>query len=55
MPVEVFRGASIPEGRYSLFLRARFQRADRTLHEDEIQDQARQIILALESLGGIQR
>ena len=54
-PVEVFRGTSIPEGRYSLLLRARFQRADRTLREDEIQDQARQIILALESLGGIQR
>ncbi|MGH9541136.1 MAG: phenylalanine--tRNA ligase subunit beta [Terriglobales bacterium] len=54
-PVEVFRGASLPDGHYSLLLRARFQVADRTLREEEIQDQARQIVLALESLGGAQR
>lgn len=54
-PVEVFHGAGAPAGRYGLLLRARFQRADRTLREAEIQAAAAAIIAALEQLGGEQR
>lgn len=54
-PVEIFRGGSIPSGRYSVLLRAKFQSAERTLREDEIARWSSQIISALTTLGGIQR
>ncbi len=51
-PVEIFRGGSVPAGKYSLLLRARFQSAERTLREEEVAQSSAQIIKALESLGG---
>ena len=54
-PVEIFRGGSIPAGKYSVLLRARFQSADRTLRDDEVAQWSAQIIKALESLGGTLR
>lgn len=54
-PLEVFRGGPIPAGQYNLLLRARFQRSDRTLREDEVQAGATAIMAALQGLGGQQR
>ena len=51
-PAEVFRGGAVPAGKYSLLLRATFQAADRTLRDDEVNAWSRQIIQALEKLGG---
>jgi phenylalanyl-tRNA synthetase beta chain len=55
IPLEVFRGGPIPAGQYNLLLRARFQRSDRTLREDEVQAGAMAIMAALQGLGGQQR
>jgi phenylalanyl-tRNA synthetase beta chain len=55
VPVEVFRGGSIPAGKYSLLLRATFQSGERTLREDEVAQWSEQIIKALEDLGGTLR
>ena len=52
VPVEIFRGGSIPAGKYSLLLRATFQSKDRTLREDEVARWSAEIVKALESLGG---
>jgi len=54
-PVEIFRGGSIPAGRYSLLLRAIFQSGERTLREDEVGRWSGQIVKALASLGGTLR
>ena len=54
-PVEIFRGGSIPSGKYSMLLRATFQSAERTLRDDEVALWSQQIIKALESLGGTLR
>lgn len=54
-PVEVFRGGAAPPGEHSLLLRARFQLPDRTLRDEEVAQQAGQIIGALTALGGRQR
>jgi phenylalanyl-tRNA synthetase beta chain len=54
-PAEIFRGGSIPSGKYSVLLRARFQSAERTLREDEIAQWSANIVSALNSLGGQQR
>ena len=54
-PVEVFRGGSVPAGKYSLLLRATYQSGERTLREDEVAQWSAQIAKALESLGGTQR
>jgi phenylalanyl-tRNA synthetase beta chain len=51
-PVEIFRGGSIPKGKYSLLLRAKFQSGERTLREDEVARWSDQIIKALQALGG---
>ena len=51
-PVEIFRGGSVPAGRYSVLLRAEFQSAERTLRDDEVAQWAGQIIKALEGMGG---
>jgi phenylalanyl-tRNA synthetase beta chain len=51
-PVETFRGAGIGAGKYSLLLRATFQSAKRTLHDDEVAQWSAQVIQALEALGG---
>jgi phenylalanyl-tRNA synthetase beta chain len=55
VPVEIFRGGSIPAGKYSLLLRATFQSGERTLREDEVGRWSSQIIEALESLRGTLR
>lgn len=54
-PAEIFRGGSIPSGKYSMLLRATFQSAERTLRDDEVALWSQQIIQALESLGGTLR
>jgi phenylalanyl-tRNA synthetase beta chain len=54
-PVEVFRGGSVPAGKYSLLLRATYQSGERTLREDEVAQWSTQITKALEGLGGTQR
>jgi phenylalanyl-tRNA synthetase beta chain len=51
-PVEIFRGGSVPKGKYSLLLRAKFQSGERTLREDEVARWSGQIIQTLEALGG---
>jgi phenylalanyl-tRNA synthetase beta chain len=55
VPVEIFRGGSIPAGKYSLLLRATFQSGERTLREDEVGRWSGEIVKALESLGGTLR
>jgi phenylalanyl-tRNA synthetase beta chain len=55
VPVEIFRGGSIPKGRHSLLLRAKFQSAEHTLRDDEVAQWSSQIIQALEGLGGTLR
>jgi phenylalanyl-tRNA synthetase beta chain len=54
-PVEIFRGGSIPHGKYSMLLRVKFQSDERTLREDEISQSSAKIVSALTSLGGAQR
>ena len=51
-PVEIFRGGSVPAGKYSVLLRAEFQSTERTLRDDEVAKWSAQIIKALEKLGG---
>ena len=53
--VEIFRGGSVPAGKYSILLRAMFQSLERTLREDEVADWSAKIIAALQYLGGAQR
>ncbi len=51
-PVEIFRGGSVPQGKYSVLLRAQFQSVERTLRDDEVAQWSAQIIKALEAIGG---
>jgi phenylalanyl-tRNA synthetase beta chain len=51
-PVEVFRGGAIPEGKYSVLLRAEFQSPERTLRDEDVAQWALGIVKQLESLGG---
>jgi phenylalanyl-tRNA synthetase beta chain len=55
LPVEIFRGGSIPQGKYSVLLRAKFQSAERTLREEEVAQWSAKIVAALASLGGVHR
>ncbi len=54
-PIEIFRGGSIPAGRYSVLLRVRLQSSERTLRDDEIAQFSGRIVAALSGLGGVQR
>ncbi|HXJ87972.1 MAG TPA: phenylalanine--tRNA ligase subunit beta [Candidatus Binatia bacterium] len=54
-PAEIFRGGSIPSGKYSVLLRVRFQSNERTLREDEVAEWSGKIVEALTRLGGVQR
>ena len=54
-PVEIFRGGSIPAGKYSALLRVRLQSSERTLRDDEIAQSSGKIVAALSGLGGVQR
>lgn len=55
VPVEIFRGGSVPAGQYSILLRAKFQSYERTLREDEVNEWSAKIVDALKDLGGTQR
>jgi phenylalanyl-tRNA synthetase beta chain len=55
IPVEIFRGGSIPAGKYSILLRVKFQSSERTLREDEVAQWSSKIVAALNALGGVQR
>jgi phenylalanyl-tRNA synthetase beta chain len=55
VPVEIFRGGSIPAGKYSLLLRGTFQSGERTLREEEVARWSEKVIKALEVLGGTLR
>jgi phenylalanyl-tRNA synthetase beta chain len=55
-PVEVFRGEGIPAGKYSLLLRAVWQREDASLTDEEVNAYARGLVETLErELGAEQR
>ena len=54
-PVEIFRGGSIPAGKYSVLLRVRLQSDERTLRDDEVAQWSGEIVAALTALGGLQR
>ena len=54
-PVEIFRGGSIPAGKYSVLLRVRLQSDERTLRDDEVAQWSGKIVAALTALGGVQR
>jgi phenylalanyl-tRNA synthetase beta chain len=51
-PAEIFRGGAVPQGKYSVLLRAEFQSPERTLRDDEVAQWSEQIIKALEAIGG---
>jgi len=55
VPIEIFRGGSVPAGKYSVLLRAKFQSMERTLREDEVAEWSAKIVSALNDLGGTQR
>jgi len=54
-PIEIFRGGSVPAGKYSILLRTTFQSNKRTLREEEVVEWSGQIIRALDALGGTLR
>ena len=54
-PVEIFRGGSIPAGKYSVLLRVKFQSKERTLREDDVAQWSGKIVDALTRIGGVQR
>jgi len=51
-PKEIYRGGSVPAGKYSLLLSTVFQSLERTLRDDEVALWSNQIIKAVEALGG---
>ena len=51
-PRELFRGAGVPEGKYSLLLRLMFQSSERTLRDDEVAGWSQRVISAVQVLGG---
>jgi phenylalanyl-tRNA synthetase beta chain len=53
-PVEIFSGAQVPEGRYSLLLRATWQRSSESLTDDEVNRRAEQIVKDLEKKLGVE-
>ncbi len=53
--VEIFRGGSVPAGKYSFLLRASLQSSERTLREEEVGAWSGQIVKALQGVGGTLR
>jgi len=53
--VEIFRGGSVPAGKYSFLMRSTFQSAERTLRDEEVAAWSARIIAALQALGGALR
>jgi phenylalanyl-tRNA synthetase beta chain len=54
-PVEIFRGEQVPEGRYSLLLRAAWQKPEESLTDDEVNRYAQQIVHSLAKKLGIEQ
>jgi phenylalanyl-tRNA synthetase beta chain len=54
-PVEIFRGASIGAGKYSILLRVRLQSDEGTLRDEQIAAWSSQVVAALREFGGLQR
>lgn len=54
-PKEVFRGPQVPEGRYSLLLRAVWQKPEESLTDEEVNDYAREIVNGLSKKLGIEQ
>ena len=54
-PVEIFRGAAIGAGKYSILLRVRLQSDEGTLRDEQVAGWSQQIIGTLQALGGVQR
>ncbi|MGA8284043.1 MAG: phenylalanine--tRNA ligase subunit beta, partial [Candidatus Sulfotelmatobacter sp.] len=54
-PAEIFRGASIGAGKYSMLLRVKLQSDVGTLRDEQIAQWSSQIVGALQGLGGVQR
>ena len=54
-PKEIFRGGSVPAGKYSLLLSMVFQSSERTLRDDEVARWSDQILKAMERLGAVLR
>jgi phenylalanyl-tRNA synthetase beta chain len=54
-PVEIFRGASIGAGKYSILLRVKLQSDEGTLRDEQIAVWSARIVEALKALGGVQR
>jgi len=50
-PRELFRGGTVPQGRYSLLLQLTFQSSERTLRDDEVAAWSQQVIAAIQPLG----
>jgi len=53
--IEIFRGGSVSQGKYSILLRAQFQSVDRTLRDDEVAQWSTRIIQTVEAVGGTLR
>ena len=53
--MEIFRGDSVPAGKYSMLLRVAFQSNERTLRDDDVALWSNQIVEVLKALGGVQR
>jgi len=54
-PLEIFRGKQVPEGRYSLLLRARWQQGDQTFTDEQISAYAEALVGALSRKLGIEQ
>jgi phenylalanyl-tRNA synthetase beta chain len=55
-PIEIFRGGQVPSGKYSLLLRAVWQREDATLTDEQVNRYAQALVATLEQkLGAEQR
>ena len=52
-PVEVFRGKNVPKGRYSLLLRASWQRLDESLTDETVNGYAEALVASLKEELGI--
>ncbi len=53
-PVEIFRGKNVPEGHYSLLLRAAWQRLDESLTDEAVNEFARVLLRSLKTGLGIE-
>ncbi len=49
---ELFRGGTVPEGKYSMLLHLTFQSIERTLRDEEVAAWSQKVIAAIEALGG---